>query len=126
MDIEDRGEPGGSHPGGAKPPADRYRIRIWVLSDAELAALNNPTDGLLSFRNAIAACNGAKYRDGVFSSEIANNCGGPGSIVFPGGAPVRLPDIDDGGELLHGNHQIHPSIMSCDPANPKGPGLANP
>jgi hypothetical protein len=45
------------------------------------------------------------------------------------GAPafgVRAPDIDDGGELDRGNYQIHPSIMSCNPNNPTGPGLAKP
>jgi hypothetical protein len=26
---------------------------------------------------------------------------------------IRPPDIDDGGELERGNHQIHPSIKSC-------------
>jgi hypothetical protein len=26
---------------------------------------------------------------------------------------VRAPDIDDGGELLHGNQQIHPQIKAC-------------
>jgi len=46
--------------------------------------------------------------------------------MFPGGAPVRLPNIDDGGDLLHGNHQIHPAIKNCDPFNPTGPGLAKP
>jgi hypothetical protein len=113
VDIEDRSEPGGSHPGGAKEPADRYRIRIWVLSEAEKNRLANPSDGLLDFRNCIAACHGLKYRDGVLASDIDNNCGGAGTLTFPGGCPVRQPDIDDGGELLHGNHQIHPQIKAC-------------
>jgi hypothetical protein len=39
---------------------------------------------------------------------------------------VRTPNIDDGGELLHGNHQIHPAIKHCDPCDPKAPPLANP
>ena len=113
VDIEDRSEPGGAHSRGRKLTADRYRIRIWVLTDTELAALNNPSDGLLAFRNAIAACNGLKYQDGVFSSQLLNNCSGPGTIVFPGGAPVRLPDIDDGGELEKGNQQLHPTVTAC-------------
>ena len=33
VDIEDRSEPGGSHPGGSVNPPDRYRIRIWVVSE---------------------------------------------------------------------------------------------
>jgi hypothetical protein len=123
VDIEDRSEPGGFHPGGAKDPPDRYRIRIWVLTEAEAAQLNNPNNGLLAFRNAIAACNGLKYQDGVLASQLDNRCAGPGTITFPGGAAVRLPDIDDGGALKNGNHQIHPQIKDCDPANPTGPGL---
>jgi hypothetical protein len=121
VDIEDRSEPGGYHPGGAKDPADRYRIRIWVLTDAECARLS--ADGLLDFRNCIAACNGIQYRDGVFAADLQNHCGGPGTLTFPGGCPVRLPDIDDGGEMEHGNHQIHPQIKECDEADPTGPGL---
>jgi hypothetical protein len=113
VDIEDRSEPGGYHPGGATDPADRYRIRIWVLTQAEAARLNNPADGLLDFRNCIAACNGLKYRDGVNAADLDNNCGGPGTITFPGGCPVRLPDVDDGGALKNGNHQIHPQIKAC-------------
>jgi hypothetical protein len=26
---------------------------------------------------------------------------------------VRAPDIDDGGELQRGNHQIHSAVMQC-------------
>jgi len=113
VDIEDRSEPGGTHPRGRKLTTDRYRIRVWILTDAELTALNNPSDGLLAFRNAIAACNGLKYQDGVFSSQLLNNCSNQGTIVFPGGAPVRLPDIDDGGELKNGNQQLHPTVTAC-------------
>jgi hypothetical protein len=116
VDIEDRSEPGGSHPKGAVPPADRYRIRIWVLSESETAQLNGagPDKWLLNFRNAISACNGTNVRDGA---DVDN-----GIAVFG----VRAPDIDDGGELERGNHQIHPSIMACDPFNPVGPGLPKP
>ena len=115
VDIEDRSEPGGYHPGGAKPPADRYRIRIWVLTDAEMARLENPSDGLIDFRNCIAACYGINYQDGVFAADIANRCGsGAANLRFPD-APcaVRAPDIDDGGELKNGNHQIHPQNKDC-------------
>jgi hypothetical protein len=79
----------------------------------------NSGDGLLSFRNAISACIGINVRDGV---DIPNSCGPNGTPVFG----VRPPDIDDGGELERGNHQIHPSIKNCDPANPTGPGLPKP
>ena len=36
--------------------------------------------------------------------------------AVPLGTPVfgvRRPDVDDGGELQHGNHQIHPQIKLC-------------
>ena len=118
VDIEDRSEPGGFHPGGAKPPADRYRIRIWVLTAAEKAALDNPADGLIAFRNCIAACNGLLTQDGVCgdnncSGDICTGAGTTGTITFSGGCPVRRPNIDDGGELKNGNHQIHPQIKAC-------------
>jgi len=132
VDIEDRSEPGGYHPGGAKAPADRYRIRIWVLTPEECAELHGagPDAGLLHFRSAIAACYGIHLRDGVESQFFQNNCGTAGTMFFggcgePAGCSVRLPDIDDGGEMKNGNHQIHPTIKPCDPTNPQGPGLAN-
>jgi hypothetical protein len=109
VDIEDRSEPGGSHPKGGKPPADRYRIRIWVLTSAELALLNDPNNRLLTMREAIAATtantalkDGAVKLDGVTPVDL-------GTAVFG----IRPPDIDDGGELERGNRQIHPSIKLC-------------
>ncbi len=137
VDIEDRGEPGNDHALdlGHKPcrVPDRYRIRIWVLTTAELAELNGagPDPYLIHFRDCISACNGIDYQDGVCgpntcSGDTCTGEGATGTITFPGGCPVRTPNIDDGGEMLHGNHQIHPTIMPCDPSNPKGPGLAKP
>jgi hypothetical protein len=120
VDIEDRGEPGNDHAldqnGKAGRVPDRYRIRIWVLSDQELAELNGsgPDKYLLNFRNAISACNGINVQDGA---SVPN-----GTAAFG----VRAPDVDDGGELLHGNHQIHPSIKACDPNNPQAPPLPKP
>jgi hypothetical protein len=108
VDIEDRSEPGNSSAGGQTPPPDRHRIRIWILTDAELARLNNPADRLLDFRRAIACTPGSTgQQDGAV---------GPDGLAVPLGTPVfgvRPPDIDDGGEMTHGNHQIHPSIKDC-------------
>jgi uncharacterized repeat protein (TIGR01451 family) len=120
VDIEDRGEPGNAHALSAdKKPGrvpDRYRIRIWVLSDQEKAELNGsgPDKYLLNFRNAISACFGINVQDGA---SVPN-----GTAAFG----VRAPDVDDGGELLHGNHQIHPSIRDCDPENPQAPPVPKP
>jgi hypothetical protein len=144
VDIEDRGEPGNAHALASNRKEnripDRYRIRIWVLSDDELQQLQGrhatgDDQWLLNFRNCISACNGIDYQDGGVNCDT-NDCAssdsctagaiGTGTITFPGGCPVRLPNIDDGGELLHGNHQIHPAIKECDPLNPTGPGLAKP
>jgi hypothetical protein len=117
VDIEDRGEPGGSHPGGGVPPADRYRIRIWVLTPqekAQLASAGGADPYLISFRDAISACIGTNVRDGA---TVPN-----GAAAFG----VRAPNIDDGGVLERGNHQIHPAIMPCNPFDPVGPGLPGP
>jgi hypothetical protein len=116
VDIEDRSEPGGSHPKGSVNPPDRYRIRIWVLTPDEARLLKgaNTSGGisdryLLNFRNAISACIGLNVQDGA---TVPN-----GTAAFG----VRAPDIDDGGELERGNHQIHPAIKECNPSDPKAP-----
>jgi hypothetical protein len=113
VDLEDRSEPGGFHPGGGKPPADRYRIRIWVLTPLEKAALDGAVNslndpGLCSFRRAIAATEANTH----LTDGAVNANGDP----VPLGTPVfgvRRPDVDDGGEMQHGNHQIHPQIKAC-------------
>jgi hypothetical protein len=108
VDVEDRSEPGNSSAGGGTPPPDRHRIRIWILTAAELARLNNPNDRLLDFRRAIACTPG--------STALEDGAVGANGRAVPLGTPVfgvRRPDIDDGGEMTHGNHQIHPSIKDC-------------
>ena len=110
IDLEDHSEPGGSHPGGATPPADRYRIRIWILSAAELARLQTPGDQLFPFRMAIAASPASTpVRDGAVDGSGHPISAALGTAVFG----VRAPDIDDGGELNDGNVQIHPQIKDC-------------
>jgi hypothetical protein len=138
VDIEDRGEPGNAHALTAdKKPnriPDRYRIRIWVLTPDEKAQLDTGSGAdpyLIHFRDCIGACNGIDYKDGVCgpntcSGDTCTGLGATGTITFPGGCPVRSPNIDDGGEMLHGNHQIHPQIKACDPHNPQAPPLAKP
>jgi hypothetical protein len=114
VDIEDRSEPGNSHAGGSTPPHDRHRIRIWVLTAAELARLNDPNDRLLDFRKAIAAS--------AASTALSDGALGPDNKPVPLGTAVfgvRAPDIDDGGVMNHGNHQIHPGHKLC-----SGDGLA--
>jgi hypothetical protein len=70
---------------------DVYRIRIWV----PIPSSNETPEGL-----AMDAC-----------------CENP----EPVGKAARQPDIDDGGNLIHGNIQIHPQIAShtdvCPPPN---------
>lgn len=108
VDLEDRGEPGNSSAKGGTRPADRHRIRIWILTADELAQLKNPADRLLVFRMAISAPNGLHLKDGAI---LGNGRAVPnGTAVFG----VRPPDIDDGGDMTHGNHQIHPSIKLCE------------
>ncbi len=109
VDIEDRSEPGGSHPKGGNPPPDRYRIRIWVLNAAQVARLNDPNDRMLTERCAIAATpQNTPLLDGTSQNQVPTPLG---EEVF---GLVGLPlSIDDGGELDRGNRQIHPQIKAC-------------
>ncbi|MFM1767852.1 MAG: hypothetical protein RJA22_381 [Verrucomicrobiota bacterium] len=108
VDIEDRSEPGNSSAGGSQAPHDRHRIRIWVLTAAELARLNNPSDRLLAMRQAIACTPGTTVlQDGAVGAD--GKAVPLGTAVFG----IRAPDIDDGGEMDHGNHQLHPMIKAC-------------
>jgi hypothetical protein len=79
VDLEDRSEPGGFKPGGSTPPPDRYRIRMWFV------------DGLEEDEIATLRCQVAVH-DPLKETVLTD----------------RLPDIDDGGDLDRGNHQIHP------------------
>jgi hypothetical protein len=107
VDIEDRGEPGNSGKARNDPP-DRHRIRIWILTDSELIRLNNPSDRLLDMRKAISATEAnTVLQDGAVTAA---------GVAVPNGTQVfgiRPPDIDDGGVMDTGNHQIHPAIKTC-------------
>jgi hypothetical protein len=96
VDVQDRNEP--RSPRGTNVKGERYRIRIWVLSDAEL---DDPA-ALLELRQKIAcSAESAAALDGA--------PGALGSEVFG----VRAPDIDDGGLQNSGNHQIRPTNSTC-------------
>jgi len=77
-----------SEPGGTNgpPPPDRYRIRIWFV----------PAD----------TSDGQTLR-----AEVA--CADPTTEELTNAPP---PDIDDGGDLIRGNQQIHPPLsQTCTP-----------
>jgi hypothetical protein len=90
VDIEDRSEPGGRS--GRLPP-DRYRIRLWVL-DASTGRVFDPDSPQgMALRLAVACTDPL--------TEAVDRSAGP-------------PDIDDGGAMIQGNHQIHPQTgASC-------------
>jgi len=73
-----------SEPGGTNgpPPPDRYRLRLWFLKGAD----PNSADAV-SLRTAVA-CAHAGVED----------------------VSATTPDIDDGGDLIRGNQQIHPQL----------------
>jgi hypothetical protein len=90
VDIEDRSE-GNSAAGSA--PRDRYRIRLWLLDPAipgRNADPNSPDSMALRF---------AASAD---PDQIAN-------LATTENLKINIqPDIDDGGNMTQGNHQIHP------------------
>jgi hypothetical protein len=71
-----------SEPRGARgaPPPDAYRIRVWIPV---------PSSGETARELAAGAC-----------------CTNP----LPTGKAVRRPEVDDGGDLQHGNLQIQPEL----------------
>ena len=98
-----------------------------MLTTDELLRLNDPTDGLINIpavcdscttvsRNAIRACLGITFQDGVCGpNTCASNPNDQTCFTLPGSIPVRLPDIDDGGELKNGNEQISKSFAISRP-----------
>jgi hypothetical protein len=96
VDIEDRGE-GNSH---VSPlPLDRYRIRIWVLDPA----CGRPSDPDSAAGLAI------RYAASADPTKIA-------VLATTEDLKVNIPpDIDDGGDMTQGNHQIHPQTGATCP-----------
>ena len=98
VDIEDRSE-GNSQ--ASAPPPDRYRIRIWLLGTTCRPFGPDSAQGL-ALRFAVSA-------DG---SKIAN-LATTEMLKLP--AVAGAPDIDDGGDMIQGNHQIHPETGATCP-----------
>jgi hypothetical protein len=84
VDIEDHGEPGGK---SGPAPNDRYRIRLWILGALCGKEFEPDSDRGLALRQAVACSN-------PLTENVSSSAGSP--------------DIDDGGDMDQGNHQIHP------------------
>ena len=96
VDLEDRSEPGGAHPGGGKAPPDRYRMRMWIVDPTQVDS------AAVKALRATVACKDALTE--VIPSTL--DC-------LHTATPA--PDIDDGGDLDRGNRQIHPTTGArCD------------
>jgi len=89
VDIEDRSE-GNSH--ASTPPPDRYRIRIWLLTTDCGRNFSPDSPQGLAIRYAASA-------DPIKIAVLATT--EDLKVPIP-------PDIDDGGDMTQGNHQIHP------------------
>jgi len=89
VDIEDRGE-GGSQ--GSSQLSDRYRIRIWLL-DASCGRNPDPDSPEAMELRYAASADPDKIAALATTEDLKVN--------IP-------PDIDDGGNMTQGNHQIHP------------------
>ena len=87
VDIEDRGE--------AKGPSqlpDRYRIRLWLL-DPSCGRNSDPDSKEAMELRFAASADPDKIANPATTEDLKVN--------IP-------PDIDDGGNMTQGNHQIHP------------------
>ena len=112
--IEDRSEPGGLHPGGAKQPADVYCFQAW---DTGIPTSKKPdfSNVATDFRRALAADSCAFISSISTSSPTGLPPGSLPSTTVAGSAA----DIVDCGPLYDGNHQIHPSTgATCTTTTP--------
>jgi hypothetical protein len=91
VDIEDRSE--GNSQSSTLPP-DRYRIRIWLLDPA----CGRDPDPNSAANMALRFGASADPNKIVLLATTED-------LKVPAIAP---PDIDDGGNMTQGNHQIHP------------------
>jgi hypothetical protein len=90
VDIEDRSE--GNSKNSTAPP-DRYRIRIWLL-DPSCGRNPDPNSAEAMALRLAASADPFKIANLATTEDLKVN--------IP-------PDIDDGGDMVQGNHQIHPA-----------------
>ena len=90
VDIEDRSE-GNSQ--ASTPPPDRYRIRIWLL-DPSCGRNPDPNSAQAMAIRFAASADPATISTLSTTEQLKVNI---------------APDIDDGGDMTQGNHQIHPA-----------------
>jgi hypothetical protein len=108
--VEDRSEPGGSHPKGGVSPADIYVFQAWdtgipVTKKADPNALgNSPTLGDVNTFRSNLSLDSCAFLQGI---SVGGTCP-PGSLPSPIVAGLTA-SVNDEGALRTGNQQIHPS-----------------
>jgi len=90
VDIEDRSE-GNSQ--SSSPPPDRYRMRLWLL-DPSCGRNPDPNSAEAMALRIAASADPTKIASLATTEELKVSI---------------QPDIDDGGDMTQGNHQIHPA-----------------
>jgi hypothetical protein len=105
--VEDRSEPGGLHPGGAKEPADVYCFQAW---DTGIPTVKKPdfSTVAVAFRKALAA-DSCAFINSISTSAAT---GLPPGSLPPSTVAGIAADIVDQGPLYNGNQQIHPSTSA--------------
>ncbi|PWU19244.1 MAG: hypothetical protein C5B50_07040, partial [Verrucomicrobia bacterium] len=122
--VEDRSEPGGTHPKGGTPPADVYCFQAWYARDVSgnLIYTSKHTD-ITTIETAFRGCLGADSCNFIESISTPAQIS-PTGIVLGGVPPGTLPnctvcgrpaDISDTGPSTHGNLQIHPATGATCP-----------
>jgi len=112
--IEDRSEPGGLHPGGAKEPADVYCFQAWDTG-VTVTKHSDASTVATTFRQCLAADNCAF----IESISTSSNTGVPPGTLPSATVCGMSADINDCGPLYDGNQQIHPSTgATCTATTP--------
>jgi uncharacterized repeat protein (TIGR01451 family) len=114
--IEDRSEPGGSHPKGSVDPADIYVFQAWrtgISVDKRADGNALPSNGLLGNVNAFRLALSQDSCDFINGISVGGpNPPGTLPLDIVKGYPNLPADISDKGALHSGNHQIHPSTSA--------------